>query len=280
MPPLLPFAKYSGCGNDFILVDNREQCWPLDVFPARDRLEISHICHRRHGVGADGLIFLENTPDSTFRMRIFNADGGEAEMCGNGVRCLAGFLRDSGVVGDFFTIQTMHNIVQATIHGSNAGKHLVSVTMPPPIDIAYFTRLAVSQTIHEMHCLNTGVPHAILFVEDLECPTLMQLAPHIRFHAHFPEGTNVNFVSLSEDGNALYIRTYERGVEQETLACGTGAVAAAIAASHVYGISSPVRVHTRSSEILYIDTSLQKPSMKGPAVRIYQGSLQRILHFN
>lgn len=270
----LPFAKYTGCGNDFILVDNRRHLWQLGKSPGVDRSEISRLCHRRFGIGADGVIFLETTPAQPYRMRIFNADGGEAEMCGNGVRCLAGFMRDSGIAGDAFDIHAMHHRVHARLHSSQDRRHLVGVTMPPPCDIAYGMLLPIEGENLTVHHLNTGVPHTVLFVEDLECPSLMELAPKIRFHPAFhPHGTNVNFVSLP-DNNALYIRTYERGVEQETLACGTGAVAAAIASAAVHRRQSPISVHTRSTEVLHIDLNDGAwPIMTGAATHIFDGEI-------
>lgn len=262
---MTPFSKYSGCGNDFILIDNRLQRF----FP--DRACILRLCSRQGGIGADGLILLEPSRKADYRMRIFNADGGEAEMCGNGIRCLIAFIRELGGVSKHYRIETMHSLLQTAIQGEK-----ISVEMPKPQDIRWSMQLDA----HSLHFLNTGVPHAVLFVDDLNDDKWMALAPSIRRHGAFgTAGTNVNFASLTPSGNVL-VRTYERGVEGETLACGTGATATALAAAKCYRLPSPVRVLPRSNEPLEIsfswegsreDESPTQVEMAGPAKFNFRG---------
>jgi len=291
---IFTFAKYSGCGNDFILVDNRTNS--LDF---SDKVKIERMCHRRWGIGADGVVVLGNSHSADFSMRIFNADGSEAEMCGNGIRCLARFIAELGFSQPNFSIETMHQKVNVSLTADQ-----VSVVLPPPTDVRYFiplnlgaglTRMdetitcapgelshtpdaqATVSPILTIHYLNTGVPHAVLFVKDIEDSRHMSVAPHIQRHPDFhPKGTNVDFVEILSD-HSIAIRTYERGVEQETLACGTGAVAAALAAGCVHHLTSPIEVRTRSQEALSIAfdqaDSPQKILLRGPAVKIYQGEI-------
>jgi diaminopimelate epimerase len=238
----LPFSKYSGCGNEFVLLDNRNAS-----FPTEDQGLIIAMCHRRKGIGADGVILLENSSKADFKMRIFNADGGEAEMCGNGIRCLFKFIDQLTSRKDKCRIETQNAIVQVEREGE-----LVHATMPPPENIQWDVPLSIENQIVPVHFMNTGVPHAVLFVEDLDNERWMNLAPKIRRHPFFsPEGTNVNFAFITPQQD-VNIRTYERGVEGETSACGTGAVAVALAAACLYDLASPVRMLFRSQESLEI----------------------------
>ncbi|MBA3816706.1 MAG: diaminopimelate epimerase [Parachlamydiaceae bacterium] len=278
-PFALPFFKYSGCGNDFILIDNRHQLF--NIYTAKTEV-IVQICHRRLGIGADGIILLENSQKADFRMRIFNADGSEAEMCGNGLRCLVRFIQDLGIPGNNFLIETMHQLIPTTIL-----EKYISAEMPAPKNCRFFEQLQIEETSYIIHYLDTGVPHAIIFVEDLHDNQLMLIAPQIRYHPHFlPKGTNVNFATINSN-NEVEVRTYERGVEGETLACGTGAAAVAIAAAHVHGLKSPISIRPKSGDIIYIyfpeavyslseETFLSNPrglTMSGPAVRVFNGNI-------
>lgn len=260
------FSKYSGCGNDFILIDNR-----TNVFPTQDQALISRLCHRHFGIGADGLILLENSAKADFRMRIFNADGSEAEMCGNGIRCLVKFAEEMGLPIQSALIETMMEVIQTSVYQNN-----VQICFSSPKEIKWSHSLAVNGEKMTVHHLDTGVPHAVLFVSDLENQNHMAYAPLLRHHPDFsPRGANVNFVSFSKD-NSLRIRTYERGVEQETLACGTGAVASALAAAHLHQLESPVEVITRSQEKLVVafekgSCGFKKISLAGPASFIFKG---------
>lgn len=262
----IPFSKYSGCGNDFILIDNREK-----IFDVESPDEIANLCHRRYGIGADGLILLEKSATANFRMRIFNADGSEAEMCGNGIRCLAKFICELGIAENCFLIETMHQQIEVVVSCD-----MVSVKMPIPTEINFHAKISVDGQPLVIHHLDTGVPHAVLFVEDLEDESLMERAPLVRFHPHFTKGTNVNYAAVTADGTVA-VRTYERGVEGETLACGTGAAAVAIAAAYVYNLLSPITIYPRSKDILQIaftgpGHSPENLVMTGPAIKIFTGS--------
>ncbi|MEI6531509.1 MAG: diaminopimelate epimerase [Chlamydiota bacterium] len=251
-----PFSKYQGAGNDFIVLDNRKNIFTVD------RAEIKKLCHRRLGIGADGIIWLTDSKTADFGMRIFNADGSEAEMCGNGVRCLAAFLRRSCIsTKEKFSLETMQRQLTVTFQGS-----IIEVEMGAPTHIARHTDLTV---------LNTGVPHAVIFNEKIEALEISRLGPEIRYHARFaPQGVNVNFVEKIGP-SALAIRTYERGVEAETLACGTGCTAAAIAAHLVLEMPSPITVKTASDELLTISFTpdFQDVKMAGNATFVFEGHL-------
>lgn len=266
----IPFSKFSGCGNDFIIIDNRQHRL------SSSEIATQRICHRQKGVGADGLIFLENpqTSHATYRMRIFNADGSEAEMCGNGLRCLIQFIRSHENIPEEFTIETMHQYMHVSPQSVNDPDQ-VSVAMPSPGSLS-LKKLFIGQQQLSLHCLDTGVPHAILFVDNIEEKALFALAPEIRYHSEFqPKGTNVNFAKLMPD-QTIAIRTYERGVEAETLACGTGATATAIVAAHAFNLASPIKICTRSGDCLTINFKNKIPHlaalvMTGPAVKVFDG---------
>lgn len=262
----MEFSKYSGCGNDFILIDNRSHS-----FPAADPALIQKLCARCTGIGADGLILLENSLKHDFRMRIFNADGIEAEMCGNGIRCLMKFIQEKGFPKTECTIETYLRPLRVSLQGED-----VCVEMGKPFDFMWNLELEIDQRTFLVHHLNTGVPHLVLFCDSLEEFDLKALGPKFRHHPKFlPQGTNFNVAQLMPDGQ-LRNRTFERGVEEETLACGTGCTAAAIAAHYVLKIPAPVQVRTRSEELLQIDLKLENDQihevrMTGPAVKTFEG---------
>lgn len=259
------FSKYSGCGNDFILIDNRSGFF--NPAPAL----IQNLCVRCTGIGADGVILLENSAYADFRMRIYNADGKEAEMCGNGIRCLMKFIRECGCEQNSCTIETFLRPLTVTGVGE-----LISVEMGTPFDLRWHIPLTIDDSHYTVHHINTGVPHLILFTEALQEFNLAHLGPKFRHHALFaPHGANLNVVHAMPNGE-LWNRTYERGVEGETLACGTGCVAAAIAASQILGIPSPLKVRPRSGELLEISFDLQNYQvynliMTGPAIKTFSG---------
>ena len=239
----LKIVKMSGSGNDFILFDHRTRPFSDAAMIGLTRL----LCRRGLSVGADGMIFIEPSERYDFKWRFFNADGSEAEMCGNGGRCAARFAQLIGMAGNEMTFETIAGPVQARVEG-----RVVKLQLPVPRDIRLDQEIALVNERQPVDFINTGVPHTILWLEEIEALDISELGPQIRFHPHFqPAGTNVNFARREED-QTLSLRTYERGVEAETLACGTGAVAAAAVAYRKGWVRSPVAVRTRGGEILVV----------------------------
>jgi diaminopimelate epimerase len=236
------FWKMSGSGNDFVVVDRRNRSLLED--PSRFA---QRVCRRKVSVGADGVLLLEESKRADFRMRIFNADGSEAEMCGNGARCIARFACLQGIAGESMTFETLAGILRAQV-----SRERVKVQMSEPKDLALHRKIRLQESEVILHCVNSGVPHAVWFYKDLEEAPVQELGRIIRFHEAFsPAGTNVNFVHVA-DPHHLSIRTYERGVEDETLACGTGAVASALASSALGLVEPPVFIRTRGGEVLTV----------------------------
>ncbi len=267
--PTLQFTKMNGAGNDFVMLDNR------DLRHTLDRASIARICDRHRGVGGDGLIAVEPAQNGAdFRMRYYNADGGEAEMCGNGARCFARFAsRLAGGTG-VIAFETLAGVVTATFLGE-----LVRIGMSTPHSFAPGTELLVADEKLTVHFLNTGVPHAIVFVDDLSNTNIVRLGHALRHHDQFsPKGTNANFVGELADG-AITIRTYERGVEDETLACGTGVTAAALIFARLTGARAPVQVQVRGGDTLQVGFETDGDGWKnvtltGPADFVFAGTMQ------
>jgi len=240
----VPFFKMSGSGNDFIVIDNRQPRIPEDGL-----LEFVHrVCRRRISVGADGLILIESSPRADFKWRFFNSDGSSADLCGNGARCAARFAWLNHIAESRMTFETEAGMIQAQV---DRGR--VRISMPEPKDLRMDIALEVAGKSFAMDSIHTGVPHAVILTDDTDRLDVVGLGRQIRFHPVFaPAGTNVNFVRLLPDGQHIAVRTYERGVEDETLACGTGSVASALVVASRYNWSSPVRVLTRSGEELCV----------------------------
>ncbi|MBW2091532.1 MAG: diaminopimelate epimerase [Deltaproteobacteria bacterium] len=266
----LEFYKMSGHGNDFILVDNREKQVQDDAMSALTRA----VCRRRLSIGADGMIFIEHgPPEVDFAWRFFNSDGSEAEMCGNGSRCAARFAYMKGIAPAEMKFLTLAGIIRAEVH-DNAVK--VELTQPKEPRLNYSLELNSQEVM--LSSLNTGVPHAVIFVDDIENAPVKELGRDLRFHPHFqPAGTNVNFTQIMDRGH-LANRTYERGVEDETLACGTGCIAAGLLAALQGWIDSPARIMTRGGEELIIhfkqtENGFNKILLEGPVRVVFHGSL-------
>jgi diaminopimelate epimerase len=239
----IAFTKMSGCGNDFILIDNRRRILDEDTLDAL----VTGICRRRLSVGADGVILIESAAAADFRWRFYNADGSRAEMCGNGARCAARFAVMNGISGPQVHFETGAGLIRAQVDGMR-----VRVTMTEPGELKLDRPLALSVGDFRVSTVNTGVPHAVLMVPDVDAVDVVAIGREIRRHPDFaPDGTNADFLSTDGAGG-LTIRTYERGVEDETLACGTGAVAGALVAAETLGMVSPVRLRTRSGEDLMV----------------------------
>jgi len=216
---LIPFTKMSAAGNDFIIIDNRQNI--LDAKKAKKCAQ--NICRRKLSVGADGLILIENSKKADFKWRFFNADGSEAEMCGNGGRCIARLAHLKGIAplkltfetlaGLKLTFETLAGIIKAEVL-----RESVKLQLPLPLNLTCDLKLLIEEKNFLVNSITVGVPHAVIFVEDLQNCQVVELGKRIRFSKHFkPAGTNVNFVSIKND-SAIAIRTYERGVEDETLA--------------------------------------------------------------
>lgn len=236
------FAKMNGAGNDFILIDNRRGI----IGPEAAELA-RRVCHRRLGVGADGLILIESSATVDFAWRFFNSDGSLAEMCGNGARCAARFAHLNGIAGSKMQFETLAGVIRAEMRGDE-----VAIRITPPALVAEELALTVAGGTFKMDRIDTGVPHAVVFVDDPAAVDVVALGREIRFHPRFaPAGTNVNFAAVKAPG-VLALRTYERGVEDETLACGTGATAASLAAARRFGWASPVFVDTAGRRRLTI----------------------------
>ncbi len=255
----LRFTKYQAAGNDFILIDDRSLS-----FPVRDFQMIAKLCHRKFGIGADGLILLQPSKKGDFLFRIFNSDGKEAAMCGNGIRCLVHFAYTIGFNKPLCIVETQNSLLSCQLTGSKVSSSFeYAKPFKPPIKIG----------AHEVHFINTGVPHAVIFVDHLDIPDFHHQAREIRFHSFFqPEGANVNFVSLQPD-QSLHCRTYERGVEGETLACGTGALAVATIAHELYQMASPITVIPASREVLEVVIGIEGVQMTGPVHSVYKGRI-------
>ena len=266
----LAFEKMSGAGNDFIIVDHRQQKINLADQPEFTR----RVCRRKFSVGADGLILLETTRNADFQWQFYNADGSAAEMCGNGARCTARFAYRHGLAGKKMRFQTLAGIIEAEVLGDEES---VSIRMTEPVDCLLDRSIVLAGRERVMASINTGVPHAVIFVDDKDIP-IKEWGREVRFHQMFGgAGTNANFIRLL-DNKVLHVRTYERGVEDETLACGTGAVASAIIAAMRGRVVSPVQILTSGGECLKVvfelhDGTAQNVYLQGPARRIYEGQL-------
>lgn len=249
------FFKMTGTGNDFIVIDNRAGIVPSD--DCSDFVRLS--CRRRQSVGADGVILIENDPDPEvdFKWRFFNADASEAEMCGNGARCAARFAYLNGIVNKrSMAFRTLAGIIRAELPDD-----IPKVQITPPHDLRMDIKVEAEGRTFVLDFLNTGVPHVVWSVEgeeELEAADVFNWGRALRFHPQFqPAGTNVNFVHV-KNSRSLSVRTYERGVEGETLACGTGVVASTLIAAVRNRVASPVEVKTRGGEVLKVHFELSR----------------------
>jgi diaminopimelate epimerase len=241
------FFKMTGTGNDFIVIDNRQRLIDSD----RCQDFVRGICRHKLSVGADGVILIENDSEVDFRWRFFNADGSEPEMCGNGARCAARFAFLTGIVDKpRMAFRTLAGIIKAELLDVK-----VKVQMTTPHGLLTDLKTEAAGRSFDLDFINTGVPHAVWFAEDekeLESADVQHWGNALRFHSRFqPAGTNVDFVYV-RDPKYIVVRTYERGVEGETLACGTGAIASVLISAARDLVVSPVEVMTRSGEMLTI----------------------------
>ncbi|NGX38571.1 MAG: Diaminopimelate epimerase [Chlamydiae bacterium] len=248
------FHKFEGAGNDFILFEDFENHFPESC--------VATLCHRRFGVGADGLILARHSEIADFKMVFFNADGTTAGMCGNGLRCFVHFLRDLGYVKPLYKIEIAEKVLTVKCNRSK-----IFTLLPKP----YLMDWDVQIENHRVFAVNTGAAHAVIF-ED-EPIDVLEKGRVLRNHARFaPDGVNVNFVQQMGP-NTLRLRTYEKGVEGETLACGTGAAAAAFVAHRLGRCGKEVKVLMRSEEILEI-TLGEEIEVTGPSVKVFDGQVK------
>lgn len=260
----------NGAGNDFVLIDNRQG----KIHLARE--QVVRLCDRHRGVGADGLFLLvtSGSGKADWAWEFYNSDGSAADMCGNGARCFARFVQRLTGAKEQTSFETGAGVIRATFQGER-----VTVNLTPPKDLRLNQKVALSGGTVVLHSLNTGVPHAALFVPDADKAMVQQLGQEIRYHQHFaPKGTNVNFVQLLGP-NFIRVRTYERGVEGETLACGTGVSASAMIASQIHNFTPPVRVQVQGGDTLEVsfrqeNASFSDVQLTGPADFVFEGEIE------
>jgi len=267
------FTKMTGAGNDFILIDNRSGLYSINWEGLAPEL-----CDRRYGVGADGLLIVENSSKADFEMKYYNSDGSYGGMCGNGGRCIAKFMMD------IFNKRKINFEALGYIYSADRLGNDIYLKMKPPKIINHNMLINIDEDKVEIFIVDTGAPHAVIFLDDvsqnlnskIKLKGILSIGSFIRNHDILkPTGTNVNFAVLNQD-RSISMRTYERGVENETLACGTGAIACAIAASIKKDVESPVIIKTQSGEILTvkfsrIDAEFNNVELIGSAKEVFTG---------
>jgi diaminopimelate epimerase len=263
------FFKMSGAGNDFVVLDNRDENLSEEMKPEFSQ----RVCRRRMSVGADGVLLVEASERADFKMRYFNADSTEGEMCGNGARCIARFAHLLGIAPSRMTIETMSGILEAVVEDA-----YVTISVNPVTLISLHQTITVDGNpllIHYLEEGTPGLPHTVIYRDDLTFEgDIEDEGRTIRYHSFFPKGTNVNFCRVLEK-DTLLNRTYERGVEHETLACGTGSTAVA-AVSHLLGLCGTevtVKAQGGTLKVTLSDPDLQKIYLSGDARITYRGSL-------
>ena len=266
---MLRFTKMNGAGNDFVLIDNRAGEVNLTS------QQIARICDRHRGIGADGILLLEAaTNGADFRMRYYNRDGGEAEMCGNGARCFARFVERETGAGDSISFETPAGVIGARLQGD-----VVRLTMSEPRDERFDLKISAGDRIWRGHFINSGVPHVVVPVSTVEKVDVNGEGAIIRQHPMFaPAGANVNFLEKQGE-RAIAIRTYERGVENETLACGTGVVASALVFAATERMDGPITVRVRGGSDLSVDfqreaNRFHDVTLTGPAEFVFEGTIE------
>jgi diaminopimelate epimerase len=267
---ILDFVKMNGAGNDFILVDNRDG--RVCLTPQ----QVTRLCHRQRGIGADGLMLLvpAKSGRADWAWDFFNSDGSVAEMCGNGARCFGRYIQQlTGVTGRT-SFETVAGVISAVFRGDR-----VQVNLTAPKDLRPHQQISTQAGPLTVHSLNTGVPHAVVFVPEADQAMVLPLGAELRHHAAFaPRGTNVNFVQVLGPGS-IRVRTYERGVEGETLACGTGVTASALIASRLHGFVSPVHVRVQGGDDLEVAFEVEGDGfsdvrLTGPAEFVFTGRVE------
>lgn len=267
--PGLSFWKMSGSGNDFIVVDNRRNAVPIEGASNLAR----SLCRRRFSVGADGLILIRRSGQADFGWDFFNADGSEAAMCGNGGRCAARFAHLKGIAPEKMCFETGAGLIKAEVRGER-----IKLQLPEPYGFRQKVPISLDQERMDPGFVVVGVPHAVVHVEDVETVPVKRWGKAVRTHRVFaPEGANVNFFEVTGP-RRVAVRTYERGVEGETMACGTGSVATAMVAAAAGRVRSPVEVSTRGGEKLLVyfrrrGTKFRDVFLEGAAELVYEGKI-------
>jgi diaminopimelate epimerase len=267
--PKLHFTKMNGAGNDFVMLDNRAGDLQLS------REQIARLCDRHRGIGADGVLMIEPaTNGADFRMRYYNADGGEAEMCGNGARCFARFAERVAGQQEKVSFETPAGVIAATLQGE-----AVTLRMSDPKDLRLGLQISAGRQGVRCHYIDSGVPHVVMPVPAIADIDVRALGSAIRQHEEFaPRGANVNFLERRGD-RQIAIRTYERGVEDETLACGTGVVASALIFSIVENVSGPIAVRVQGGDELQVGfrkegEQFTDVTLTGPADFVFEGTVE------
>ena len=271
------YSKYSGAGNDFLIINNLD-----DKIVDRSQMTVDLVSREQHRF--DGVIYLEESDIADFKMNYFNRDGSGDALCGNGLRCTAQYINDNKLSGNsYMTIEGVGKIFSAKLLGNN----IVSIGFPPPVKIKLKFKLKVQfiEWWQLINCsyLDIGSPHAVIFIDDIEKPVVKDIndvpvdewGRNIRMHKDFaPEGVNAQFVQvLSKENSEIALRSFERGVEAETLACGTGAISSAIVSYALRELKPPVKVHTKSGSVLTVDfkiieNKIRSLTLTGPAIQI------------
>ncbi len=265
----IPFYKMHGAANDFIVVDDRELRFPL-----ADKNWMASIMARNTGIGSEGILLIQPSNQADFRMRFINPDGGEVDMCGNGARCIARLARELEIAPQQMKFDTMAGEVGATVNGDT-----VHLTMTSPKDWRLGCSLPLDSGTVPYDFVNSGVPHVVVTVEDVAQIDVQELGAAIRHHADFaPHGTNVNFIAVTGP-QRIQLRTYERGVEAETPACGTGIVAAALIAGRTGRCAPPIQVISAGGYVLEVNFKLtdhgaDDVTLTGPAEHVFRGVLE------
>lgn len=263
MKPIF-FSKMEGTGNDFVIIDNREEQFTSIVKKDEMKNTISRMLQRHYGIDADGLILIENFKGYFFNMRYFNRDGSEAELCLNGARCAVKFAHRLGIIEEKGKFLTPAGPVGFAFHSD-----VISVEVLPPVDLKLNFTLTIARKKYKLSYLKLGVPHTIMFVDSFDDINISELGSAIRNHKEFqPDGTNVNFVMV--ENKSIFVRTYERGIEAETLSCGSGVVASAYIAAKLFLAESPVKVKTNGGELTV--TLKDKLYLEAPANFIFDGT--------
>jgi len=259
----------NGAGNDFVLIDNRDRKISLTT------KQVVRICDRQRGVGADGLFMLvpSASDKAEWAWEFFNSDGSSADMCGNGARCFARFVQKTAGTNGRTTFETGAGVIAADFKGER-----VTVNLTEPRDLRLHQKIVLSNGPQTIHSLNTGVPHAVIFVPDADQAMVRGLGAEVRYHRHFaPRGTNVNFVQI-KGPNSIRVRTYERGVEGETLACGTGVTASALISAKLHDFTSPLAVQVQGGDELEVGFTTKGDEfsnvrLTGPAEFVFEGEI-------